>query len=203
MSSRVRLAKWELPLSFSSRHLELGRPNHHPNNAFILVVLHYFPCSREKFRNLPANKQTTFHSSIAHASATTGQELKKPSSDDRKRSELVHKEEKSFWRSWFGLGSSYDSDSDSDDERKHKKNDSKFNSNRPHGPKLSTRKSSAERQTNFNAPTEEEKLEAKLAKVSRASIREIRWESPTAWAALSGTKFLPKSTTHTWHEHAH
>jgi hypothetical protein len=111
-------------------------------------------------------------SSIAHASAATGQQHTGPPSD-RKRSELVHKEEKSFWRSWFGFDDS-NSDSDSDDERKHKKNDSKFNSNRPDGPKLSTRKSSAERQTNFNAPTEEEKREAKLAKVSRSSIREIR-----------------------------
>ena len=86
----------------------------------------------------------------------------------------MHKEEKSFWRSWFGLGSTDDSDSDSDDERKHKKNDSKFNSNRPHEAKLSTRKSSAERQTNFNAPTEEEKQAAKLAKTSRTETREIR-----------------------------
>lgn len=87
----------------------------------------------------------------------------------------MHKEEKSFWRSWFGFGTSYDYDSDSDDEKR-KKTDLKFNetnSNRPHGPKLSTRKSSAERQTNFNAPTEEEKAAAKLAKRS-SSVREIR-----------------------------
>lgn len=86
----------------------------------------------------------------------------------------MHKEEKSFWRSWFGFGSSYDYDSDSDDEKRKKK--SKFietNSIRPDGPKLSTRKSSAERQTNFNAPTEEEKVAAKLAKRS-ASAREVR-----------------------------
>jgi hypothetical protein len=114
------------------------------------------------------------------ASTTIGQDHKKTPLSDRGRSELVHKEEKSFWRSWFGLGSSFDSDSDSDDEKR-KKTDSKFNqtnSNRPHGPKLtslSTRKSSAERQTNFNAPTEEEKAAAKLAKSSRSSsVRAIR-----------------------------
>lgn len=89
----------------------------------------------------------------------------------------MHKEEKSFWRSWFGFWSSYDSDSDSDDEKR-KKIDKKFNktnSNRL-STKLSTRKSSAERISNFNAPTEEEREAAKLAKKSRSpSVREIRW----------------------------
>lgn len=108
---------------------------------------------------------------------TIEQDHKNTSLNDHKRSELVHKEDKSFWRSWFGFGSSYDSDSDSDDDKR-KKNVLKFNennSNRPGGPKLSTRKSSAERQTNFNCPTEEEREAAKLAKRNRASsVRSIR-----------------------------
>lgn len=132
-------------------------------------------------KKIPANKNPLYHSSKspimdAITTSTTVEEDKiKASLTDRKRSELMHKEEKSFWRSWFGFGSSYDSDSDSDDEKR-KKNNLKFNetnSNRPGGPKLSTRKSSAERQTNFNAPTEEEKAAAKLAKRS-ASARAIR-----------------------------
>jgi hypothetical protein len=93
----------------------------------------------------------------------------------------VHKES-SFWRSWFGFGSSsYDSESDSDDDNKQKaKNVLKSNENnstRPHGPKMmsqATRKSSAERITNFNAPTEEERETIKAAKHSRPRIRHIR-----------------------------
>ena len=108
----------------------------------------------------------------------TNTSIEQDSQAGRKRSELVHKEEKSFWRSWFGFGSSFDYDSDSDDEKR-KKNDLKFktnNSNRSdHGRLDGPRKSSAERQTNFNAPTEEEKAAAKLQKKSRSSsVREVR-----------------------------
>lgn len=132
---------------------------------------------------LRQQSQPLYHCSITPTITTTTvieQDRKPPppSTQDRKRSELVHKEEKSFWRSWFGFGSTgYDFDSDSDDEKR-KKTDSKSNetnSIRPHGPKLSTRKSSAERQTNFNAPTEEERTEAKAAKINRSAIvRTIR-----------------------------
>lgn len=134
-------------------------------------------CNKKEF---PGKKKPIYHYSIpssadSHVTKTIEQEHKIASSHtDLKRNELVHKEEKSFWRSWFGIGSSYDYDSDSDEEKR--KNSLKFNkthSNRPGGPKLSTRKSSAERQTNFNAPTEEERAEAKLAKRS-ASVREVR-----------------------------
>lgn len=101
----------------------------------------------------------------------------RPPITDHKRNELVHKEEKSFWRSWFSFGSSFDSDSDSDDDKR-KKNVLKFNknnSNRDDGPVQGTRKSSAERQTNFNCPTEEERAAAKLARNTRSSsIRTVR-----------------------------
>lgn len=102
---------------------------------------------------------------------------KSPPITDPKRNELVHKEEKSFWRSWFSFGSSFDSDSDSDDDKR-KKNVlklNKHNSIRDDGPVKATRKSSAERQTNFNCPTEEERAAAKLARTTRtSSIRTVR-----------------------------
>ncbi|CRK95808.1 CLUMA_CG009261, isoform C, partial [Clunio marinus] len=63
---------------------------------------------------------------------------------------------------------------------------------KPHGPKesLSTRKSSAERQTNFNAPTEEEKEASKLIKMSRpTSIRTISYVGRvTAASTATGSK---------------
>lgn len=127
-----------------------------------------------------ANKKPLYlcsKSSSADSNSNTiiGQD---PQAGERKRSELVHKEEKSFWRSWFGFGSSFEYDSDSDDEKR-KRNDLKFktnNSNRSdHGRLDGPRKSSAERATNFNAPTEEEKAAAKLQKKSRSSsVREVR-----------------------------
>jgi len=59
---------------------------------------------------------------------------------------------------------------------------------KPGGPKLSTRKSSAERQTNFNAPTEEEKAAAKLVKRS-ASVREVSYIGRvTAASTATGSK---------------
>lgn len=127
----------------------------------------------------PANKTKPLYRSsktpVAPPNTAKEEEAgKSPPTIDRKRNELVHKEEKSFWRSWFSFGSSYDSDSDSDDDKR-KKNVLKFNknnSNRDDGPKLSTRKSSADRHTNFNCPTEEE---AKLARHTRpSSIRTVR-----------------------------
>lgn len=129
----------------------------------------------------PANKtKPLYRSSLTpvappNAATTIGREEeagKSPPAADRKRNELVHKEEKSFWRSWFSFGSSYDSDSDSDDDKRKKNKFNENNSNRDDGPKLATRKSSADRHTNFNCPTEEE---AKLARhTSPHSTRTVR-----------------------------
>lgn len=87
------------------------------------------------------------------------------------------REEKSFWRSWFGFGSIFDLDHDADDDTKRNSNKINVvnpNSNRHDGTRLSTRKSSAERATNFNCPSEEEKIEIQAWKKTRSEHRLIR-----------------------------
>lgn len=87
---------------------------------------------------------------------------------DRKRKQLKHKDdEKSFWRSWFSLGS-IDSDTDSDDEVTRNKKLANVNQNsRPSEGRenvtMSTRKSSACAFHNFNLPHPNDEKKAKQA----------------------------------------
>lgn len=88
---------------------------------------------------------------------------------NQKRKQLQHKEdEKSFWRSWFGLRSNYsDSDTDSDDENRKKDSNKIINKNsRPSKGRenvtMSTRKSSACAYHNFNNPHPSEEKNQKI-----------------------------------------
>lgn len=141
--------------------------------------------SREIAReNSPKSLSICSHvvESAPFSSSHAGLELQRQKSDskkiarDQKRKQLEHKEDgKSFWRSWFGLGSSHsDSDSDSDDERSKRDSNKLINKNsRPgqgrEGVTMSTRKSSACAYHNFNTPhpSEEKKPKNRSARTLR------------------------------------
>lgn len=101
-----------------------------------------------------------------------GEPQQKKTENENKRKQLKHKDdEKSFWRSWFSLGSSFsDTDTDSDDEKNvNKKNKKLANDNqnsRPskgrEGVTMSTRKSSACAYHNFNLPHPNDEKKAKI-----------------------------------------
>jgi hypothetical protein len=98
--------------------------------------------------------------------------------NDQKHNQLKKRKEKSFWASWFSFGTSFSDSDDSDDEKNSKKkfDNNKINDNnsynRPHGPMstMSTRKSSACKYTNFNAPD----LEAAKLLSRRTPARNVR-----------------------------
>lgn len=106
------------------------------------------------------------------------QKTEKNLGHDQKRKQLEHKDEdKSFWRSWFSLGSSYsDSDTDSDDEKNRKKDSNKINKNSRPGEgresvTMSTRKSSACAYHNFNAPHPNEEKKRKIRSSTARTLR--------------------------------
>lgn len=103
--------------------------------------------------------------------------------NDTKRNQLTLKKEKSFWASWFSFGTSFSDSDDSDDEKptklQKKKHDNKINdknfNDRALGSNIgtmSTRKSSACKFTNFNAPDQEEIKNLRSNRVStRRTLR--------------------------------
>lgn len=123
-------------------------------------------------------KSGTATSSSSHEGLELQRKKTKSLGTDQKRKHLQHKDdEKSFWRSWFSLGSSYsDSDTDSDDENRKKDSNKLINKNsRPSKGResvtMSTRKSSACAYHNFNTPHPNEE---KIPKIRSSTDRTLR-----------------------------
>lgn len=134
--------------------------------------------SPQKSLSICSHVLKTASSSSSHEGLELQRQKNKSLGTDQKQKQLERKDdEKSFWRSWFSLGSSYsDSDTDSDDENRKKDSNKLINKNSRPGKgrenvTMSTRKSSACAYHNFNNPHPNEEKPIKIRSSTDRTLR--------------------------------